>query len=238
MALRMQLYWNKSLSQVLSLPVSWRWVVLDGTVSLQCLLIYNIFSNSFTKLLTPDLHPPRIFGFAELRPTAYSDHSPHYHEQFPQTSPLMSPNYACADYSLHFHKSQLCVQQVALRTLNEYVPLEAMLLPHEPAMLGWTTSSATKLTLPTRTTSSPRGSYEVILAGFMPVVISWYLLVWRNDLPRQTLCHSHSSDLSVTPVKLHSSLTLQKLEALRVYLINLLRLIMAGDRTSAIAKSI
>lgn len=78
----------------------------------------------------------------------------------------------------------------------------------------------------------------MILAGFVPVVISWYLLVQRNDLPRQTLWHSHSSDLSVTPVELYSSLTLQKLEALKVYLINLLRLIMAGDRTSATAKSI
>lgn len=78
----------------------------------------------------------------------------------------------------------------------------------------------------------------MILAGFMPIEISWYLLVWRNDLPRQTLWHSHSSDLSVTPMELHSTLNLQKSEVLKVYLINLLRLIMAGDRTSATAKSI
>lgn len=86
--------------------------------------------------------------------------------------------------------------------------------------------------LPSRIPLSPRG------AGFIPVLNSWRLLVWRNDLARQTLWHSHSSDLFVTPVEPHSSLTLQKSEVLKVYLINLLWLIMTGDRTLATAKGI
>lgn len=144
----------------------------------------------------------------------------------------MSPIYACADCSLHFHKSWLCIHQVALRSLNNFVPLESLLLQHEPALPGWTTFWATKLMLPARTPSSPRG------ASFIPVLNSWCLLVWRNDLARQTLWHSHSSDLFVTPVEPHSSLTLQKSDMLKVYLINLLWLIMAGDRTLATAKGI
>lgn len=121
----------------------------------------------------------------------------------------MSPNYACADCSLHVHKSRLRVHQVALRTLGKYVPLETMLLLHKPDLPGWTTTWVTKLPLRPRTPSA-RGSSQVILAGFMPVVNSWYLLVWRNDLPRQTLWHSHSSDLSVTPVELHRLCRSQK----------------------------
>lgn len=86
--------------------------------------------------------------------------------------------------------------------------------------------------LPSGTASSPRG------ASFIPVLNSWWLLVWRNDLPRQILWNSHSSDLFVSPVEPHSSLTLQKSEGLKVYLINLLWLIMAGDSTLATAKGI
>lgn len=144
----------------------------------------------------------------------------------------MSPIFACDDCSLHFHKSWLCIHQVTLRSLNNHVPLTSLLLQLEPALHGWTTFWDTKLILPSGTASSPRGT------SFIPVLNFCWLLVWRNDLPRQILWNSHSSDLFVSPVEPHSSLTLQKSEGLKVYLINLLWLIMAGDWTLATAKGI